>query len=259
MPINWDSMTTDRYGNVEVAIQDQHTQFIDFRLALNLGSTLVSVSNLIEDRSIEVVNASSASVGDTVIINRGTTGTTTQIFQGTIQAIASNVITVDTPLNYAFQVGDSVLFRDQKIELADGSLVPIIYDIYLPSGTIYLDITRFIFCIVCSTEPDDSKFGDLAALTNGCVLRHNSVTYGIRNVWNFKTNGDMAALSYDVVYSDKAGGGSFGVRAMLSLSGAHNHGVTIRMEPGDKMEIVIQDDLTDLQHFEVVVQGHVVD
>lgn len=260
MPINFNANTFDNHGNTEIVIQDQYTQLFDFFLALTPGVTTVATATTIESHTLIVADASSASVGDVVAVFRGTYGQTTQLYVGEILAIATNTLTVDSPINIEFQIGDTVLFRDTKIELANGSVTPAIYDLPLVSpGTFSIDVTRIIFVIISSTEPDDSKFGDQAALTNGLVLRHNSAEFGIRNIWNFKKNGDLAAFAYDVTYTDKAGGGSFATRALLTLNAQQYHGVTIRMNPGDKLELVVQDDLTALDEIRVVVQGHVVD
>ena len=259
MPIHYNANTFDGHGNAQIVIQDQYSASFDFMLARNPGLSTVAVATSIEDMAVTVADASSASVGNYCVMFRGTFGYTSLIYVGTILSIATNTITLDTPINYEFQIGDVVLFRDTKIELADGSLTPVIYDLPVPPGIVSIDVTRFIFAIECSTEPDDSLFGNLPALTNGIVLRHNSVTLGIHNFWNIKKNGDMAAFNYDVTYTDKAGGGLFAVRCLMTYNAQPYHGVTVRLNPGDKIELIVQDDLTDLSTFKVVVQGHVVE
>lgn len=259
MPIHYNANTFDGHGNAQIVIQDQYTQFFDFRLAANPGNSTVVTATVINSKTVIVADASTASVGDYAVIFPSPFGYSTEIYVGKILNIATNTLTVDSPINRVFDIGDVVLFRDAAIHLADGSVTPVIYDLPLPAGSISLDVTRIVFIIECATEPNDSFFGDVAALTNGCVIRHNSTVYGYRNIWNFKTNGDLAGIAYDVLYTDKAGGGTYGVRALLTLNAQRFHGVTIRMVPGDKLELIVQDDLTDLNKFQVIVQGHVVD
>lgn len=258
MPIHWGSNTIDDRGNTQIVIQDQFTQFFDFRLAANPGNSSVATATAIESRTLIVADASSASVGDYAVVFPSPYGYSTEIYVGKIFSIATNTLTMDTPINRVYAIGDIVLFRDSEIALANGSVTPVIYDLPLPAGNISLDVTRFIFSIISATEPDDSLFGDIAALTNGIVIRHNSTQFGIRNIWNAKTNGDLAVLAYEVTYTDKAGGGAFGTRVLLTLNAQAFHGVTIRMLPGDSIELIVQDDLTALNSFQVVVQGHVV-
>lgn len=249
----------DSRGNVQVAIQDQFTQFFDFRLAKTLGSSTIATDTSINSKSITVADASSATAGNYVAIFPSPFGYNTEIYVGKILSKALNVISLDTPINRVFQIGDVILYRDPELHLANGSITPQIYALFVPAGNIQLDLTRIMIVMECSTAPDDSLFGNLTALTNGIVLRHNSTINGIRNIWNAKTNGDLAEIAYDVLYTDKAGAGHFAVRCLITLNAQRFHGVTVRMVPGDAFEIVIQDDLTALLKFHVIAQGHVVD
>lgn len=118
-----------------------------------------------------------------------------------------------------------------------------------------------LISIVCTTEPDDSKFANLAALTNGIVVRENNAT--VNNIFNAKTNGQLAERMYDVEYTDKAGGGNHGVRGRRTFGGASKNGTVIRLVSGttDAFEVIVQDDLDEagLVSFRVVAQGHIVE
>ncbi len=59
-----------------------------------------------------------------------------------------------------------------------------------------------------------------------------------------------------MAYDDKAPAGVYGLRGRLTYAGQNEHGVTLELEPGESIELVIQDDLTALVSFEVMVQGH---
>lgn len=249
----------DTHGNVQIAIQDQHSKAFSFRLAQNPGESTVATQTAIESHTLVVASATGATIGDYVAIFRGTMGETTDVYVGKILNIATNTFTLDTPISHVFEVGDTVLFRDVDIQAANGSVTPVIFDLPLAPGSVSVDITRVIFTIVCSTEPDDSLFGNIAALTNGLVLRVNSATEGITNICNIKTNGDFAATAYDVTYTDKAGGGAFGVRCLLTFNSQSHFGITLRLNGGDKLELIVQDDLTTLNKFRAIAQGHVVE
>lgn len=248
----------DDRGNVEVAIQDQFSPAIDAFFGMPVGVTTLAVETAIDDLTISVADASSASVGDRVLlIEVDPDPAPGQFYLGTILGIAVNDITLDTPINFAYEIGTICAFRNSEIAV-DGSITTQIFDFPVSAGVTSLDITRFMFTMECDGAPDDSKFGNLPALTNGIVMRKQGIT-DIQNFWNIKTNGDFAALSYDVTYSDKAGAGNHGVRCRMSYGGQDKHGVTIRLAPTESLELLVQDDLSGLVRFIIAVQGHVVE
>lgn len=248
----------DIRGNQQIVIQDQYTKPFAFYLAKNPGNSTIATQTVLDSRTMIVADASSASVGDYAVAFRGVYGDTDDLYVGKIQSIATNTLTLDTPISHEFVIGDTVLFRTVDANL-NGSVTPQVLDLPMGDGSLSVDVTRIIFTIVCATEPDDSKFGDLAALTNGIVLRKVSNVYGITNLCNIKTNGDFASLSYDVTYTDKAGGGAYGVRCMLTYNAQRFFGVSIRLNGLDSLELIIQDDLSSLDSFHVIAEGHVVE
>ena len=106
---------------------------------------------------------------------------------------------------------------------------------------------------------DSAKFGGISALANGVVLRKVDGVY--HNIFNIKTNGDFALRSFDVAYDDKAPAGSYGFRCRTTFAGQSKRGVTIRLNgtSGDELQILNQDSLGALSHFNAIVQGHVVE
>lgn len=110
-----------------------------------------------------------------------------------------------------------------------------------------------------STAMDDAKFAGQTALTNGVVLRikHNGTgTY--ENVWNVHSNGEFGLLTFDSAYTSKAPAGYNGFRWRNTYAGQSKHGVTLRLELGEILEVLIQDDLTGLNKFHIMAQGHLV-
>ena len=94
-------------------------------------------------------------------------------------------------------------------------------------------------------------------MTNGIVLR---VSNGVKtNIWNAKTNADLALLGFDFIYPDKIPAGTYSARFRITYNGQDKHGVTLRLEPGDTLELIVQDDLTDLDLFYMMGQGHLTD
>lgn len=50
--------------------------------------------------------------------------------------------------------------------------------------------------------------------------------------------------------------GVYGFLTRFNFSGQENLGVVIRLEENEALELVVQDDLTDLVDFKIMVQGH---
>ena len=111
--------------------------------------------------------------------------------------------------------------------------------------------------MVCASLVDLSTFGDLTALTEGIVLRKVDGDY--RNIWNVKTNNDFSNLAFDLKIYEKTNPaqGIDGLSCRYSFAGQEKHGVALRLEPGEKLEIINPENLTGLTSFRVIAQGHV--
>jgi hypothetical protein len=165
---------------------------------------------------------------------------------------------MDSPVPYAFIPANTVVLKYDDSLNKDGSVtavVPSIVNFFDKA----LDITRFLFHILDDSAMDDAKFGGITALTRGILLRKKLVSGDYINYFNVKKNSEFAMLGYDVSYSDKAPAGSFGFRTRITYAGVGKHGVTIRLQPGEAIELLLQDDLTDLSDFHLMVQGHFTD
>ena len=146
---------------------------------------------------------------------------------------------------------------------AAGSMAsPLIYSVGPPPGKTW-HLYRFLPKLTHASAADDSKFGDLAALTNGYVFRKRFSDGSFGNFTNWKTNNDLIEDMYNVDYTDKAGGGNHGTKgrasikegsgAIIKLVGSVDDGVT----PGEEAEIVCQDStVTGLVSFLTKFQGH---
>lgn len=189
------------------------------------------------------------------------------LYIGTVLSVATNTITLDSPIDFEYKTTD-FSFRGSDDVAVDGSSTTKMFIIQPPIGFNW-DITRVMFSMIDSSTPDDSKFGGADALTNGLVLRLCR-NYGTEyyNLANFKTNGDIANYAYDVSYTTRSGGqGSYGVRSRLTFSGPEKMGSVIRLRggdnpqagPQDQLQILVQDNLTVLDSFKILFQGHWVD
>ena len=177
-----------------------------------------------------------------------------------IGAPAGNVITLDTQIDFAYPIGT---FVDSSIVNmnVDGSVTPQIFGLrglgVAPGVSLAFDLTRIIFYCITDTAVNLVKFGDLAALTRGLCLRERT-TGATYNIFNVKSNGEIAGIMLDW-YPYASGLGSQAVNgfsARLTFNGDEKLGVVKRLRPGEDLEFIIQDDLTDIISLQVVAEGH---
>jgi hypothetical protein len=243
-------------GGVPVNVQDQTSRILDlyFIQQLQAPATL-AVETVPDTYTFEVTDSTGFVDGDYVGI---VCPSGEFFFANQIGAPVANVITVDTPIDVTAPVGCNVL-RTTKDMAVDGSVTRQIFQIGPIGGTagIDVDITRTTGSMTDADVMDDEKFGGLPALTKGLVLRKNDGV--LQNIWNVKTNREFAVVcAGDFNYADKAPAGFYGARFRNTFGGQEKHGVVIRLEPGETLEIIVQDDLTGLDSFEIMAQGHVV-
>lgn len=248
----------DAEGNYEVALQDQHTLALD----LDFIKALAAPTTLTAD----------VDIGDTVISLTSVTGFVAGCVVGLfspdgffyfgeqVGAPATLDITLDTPVDKAFSLTDTTVICASKNMAVNGAVTTQIFQIGPVGGgtEVEIDITRILGYLQDDVAMSDDKFGGGSALTKGIVLRHNNGS--INNLWNAKTNGRLALIcGGDFNYTDKAPATSFGARFRNSYAGTEKHGVTIRLEPGDILELLVQDDISGQEVFNMMAQGHVVD
>lgn len=236
---------------LDVNIQDQHTKIVNLSLHVDSTNTPLRLDANVDDYKIGVQSGHGAVSGSIVLLIEGST-----YYEGTCISSTTDTITLDTPLDSGFASGVcNVIVGVRNLNL-NGSSTRVIAHIQSPVG-ISIDITRMIFYIEDNTSMDDSKFGGVSRLVKGVVLRKKNGYY--QNIFNAKTNGDLALQSYDASYTTAAPAGNYGFRCRRTFSGQEKNGVTIRLDPGDELELLIQDDLSGLVYFYAIAQGHVVE
>jgi hypothetical protein len=179
---------------------------------------------------------------------------------GIISIVSDTSVTVDSPSDAALIVlNSSVIVATDELTSANGTLAnPIIYTVAgAGAGTdVEIDITRIMGIIQDDDAMDDSLFGGKAALVNGIVLRHNNGT--MTNLWNVKSNGDIALICFDANYHETGPAASkYSLRYRNTYAGQDKHGVTLRLCPGDVLEILVQDTMLN-ESFKMMAQGHFV-
>ncbi|MCK5019198.1 MAG: hypothetical protein KAS32_19215 [Candidatus Peribacteraceae bacterium] len=246
---------TDPDGNVLVNIQNQHTAALDLDFLKVLAApTTITVATSPEDRTITIANTTGFVDGVMVAMASADVGAK-PYFSRQIGAVSGNVVTLAAPIDSAYPVG-AVVFPASTDMNVNGSSTVQVFRIGPIGGVVDVDITRIMGYIEDNMDMDDAKFGGIDALTRGVQLRINNTI--ITNLWNVRTNAEIALICFSADYSDRAPAGYYGFRFRSTYAGSETHGVALRLYAGDALEILIQDDLTDLHGFRMMAQGHIV-
>jgi len=242
-------------GAIPVNIQDQTSRAFDvyFSQIVGVTSTLVNTA-VIDSFDIVVSTGHGITVGDQLVIYDAVAD---RLYVGGALSVTVDTVGLDTPLNFAFDSTSSIISRSTKEMDVDGSSTRQVFSVSPPIG-IEIDVTRVMFKIITDDYPELDMFGDIVGgIVKGVVMR--SVNGETVNYFNLKTNGEMVNLMYDVSFYEAAKHGVNGLGGRLTYGGASKHGVTIRLGQGDALELIIQDDLTDLISFRMIASGHVVE
>lgn len=239
-------------GAIDVHIAEVHQQIVNelFHFHTGIEST-IAVAVTAGDVSIELADATGFLINDTIQINNGQIETTFPIITDTP---GGNVLVLDRPLDFNYNIGDIVEIVHTDISDDIGTLLSPVSHVSRPEPGIVWFINRIILTMTHATEATDDRFGGIAELENGFVLRAN-ISGQFGSFTNWKTNEDIILDMYDVRYSDKAGPSLFGTsgRGSFSRIGAW---IILNGNNGDFLEGLTQDDLTGLNSFFINAQGY---
>ena len=257
---NFDELVNNDTGGIDVNIQDQTTRPFDIRMNQVLNSVSYSLVNSpeINQNELNLTTTAGLSVGDTIAFLEQ--NGMAQILFGEIENIAGNTITLDTPVPYSFIPSNTTVFTYDNDITVDGSVNKQIFgltNLFEES----IDIVRFIYHCTDNSAMDDGNFCAESELNNGIVLRKWDDSEGhYINYWTVKNNGDWGELAYDKSYDDrgKPPSSTYGLTTRLTYGGQSKHGVVIRLDPFDRIELVVQDDLTGITTGNIMVEGHFV-
>lgn len=241
---------------LDVSLQDQTTQVVDLLLMQTIQTMTLAGDISIDDTGGTVISDAQPTVGNYLIAKESG-----RFYQGQILTSVANGadwdITVDTPSDFAFTEAGATITEGNADIAVNGSVTPVTFQICPPVGTKW-DVVRVIILLNTTAAPKDDYFGDsnVGALTNGMIFRKKDGEYF--NIFNVKTNGELALRAYDIKLLDKSAG--FGVICRRTFGGQSKNGVVIRLDgdTADEFQVVVRDDLRDLVDGAVVVQGHVV-
>ena len=241
-------------GKVNAYLQDNDTEPIDILFAESLSSFTLSADTV----------ASGATVGTLVYTFEATPGhglsgssqilisTTDRFFVANITGVSINTITVDSPIDFAFPAAGTFGQVINTNMAVDGSTTPRIFQIR--AGLTPILIRRIIMTMTHTAAGDNSKFGGIAALSNGLVFR--TINTFQKTLLNIKTNADWQQFAYDLAYTDKAGGGDNGTASRITWGGVEKHGTILEVNQADFLQWIVQDDLTGLETLYISAQGN---
>lgn len=236
---------------VDTFIQDSSSKIVDFYFKKLLGLTSIAINTSVGDRTITLVNDHGFQQGEYISLLENDNASQFKVIN-----VLSNVITLDSPLDYAYTILAEV--RRSTINMnVNGSITPVIFNV-VPSFKNKWHINSIVLSIEDNTEMDSAKFGGVTALTNGIVIKRvNGINH---NICNIKTNGEFRVRHFQVIYDDKAPSGVYGLCACKNFNSQNGNGSAIYLNgyDGDEIQIIIQDDLSTLNKFVATVQGHYV-
>jgi hypothetical protein len=238
--------------NVRVALQDQHSEMVVVPLHIMINdSATLNVATAKDDMTVTLDPGHGAVAGNALIIKEGI-----HFYFAIILGVATNVLTMDTPLDHAFSTSAFVNVANANLNV-NGDATAKIAEASPPPGVKW-DITRVHVRMVDNDVMDAGTFAGRAALPKGVVLRNTNGE--AKNVANAKTNGDLALMASAYAFDDKPPSGAYGFTSNHVFGGQHHVGVTMRLDgsDGDRIEAIIQDDLTTVTLVKMVAVGHVV-
>lgn len=245
-------------GGLPVNIQDQTTRPFDIQVNQILSTAYsITVSPTINTRIIELNTTIGLSTDDKIAFLEE--NGMPQIYFGFITAISGNNITMNSPVPYNFTPSLAVVFTFDNQLNVDGSTTTQVFSL-VNSFNEEVDITRIIFKCTDDVEMHDGLFCGIAQLTNGITFRKYTNDGYYIDYFNIRNNAKWGLIAYDVQYTDtgKPPSDVYGFGSRLTYAGQNKHGVTIRLEQGERIELLIQDDLTGISGASLMVEGHFV-
>lgn len=180
--------------------------------------------------------------------------------QHAVIAVSGNDITISPKLPYDIDVTKIEKSKRVNIDLAVlGSLAtPRKFITGPPDGSKW-NIRRLMIDMILASQPDDAKFGDISAISNGLFFGFENAVFAEYNVVIFD-NGGFRSTAYDVNYVARSvPAGSYGLSMRKTFAGEEKYGSVIVLDGVTNDEFVgyVQDDLSTISRFRVKIMGNI--
>lgn len=250
-------LTLEDNGSLPVTLQDSTNPIIMVPLRKETRAPgVLTADSVIDTHTITVDDATGVTVGMGVLL-RSVADNRFSHFH--VLAINSLTLTLDSPMDFVYTVANTTVNYFTENMAVDGSVTPQIFSLRAgssPQIPTIADVTRIIIACETATAPALNEFGDIPALAEGCVLRHKDGA--IRNLFNIKSNLELANISYDLQFYSAIGQGANGFVCRLTFAGQEKMGSVLRVAADEDLEFQIHDNLTGLTKLGVFAEGHVV-
>lgn len=252
-------VNSDGHTNVDTFWQDQSTDAIIVNFNKVTNQTTLNGAISLNDTDIIVTSATGISTGSYIVLFDAASVRFSTFF---VTGVAGTTISLDSPVDFAYP--DGTFIDVSIVDLSvDGSGTAQVFGLRgtgTPPGVEQtFHLTRIIFECTCDSPVALNLFGNIAALTNGVMLRSRNTR--TKNIFNVKTNGDLANIMYDwtpyAALTPVQGIDGFVCR--LTFGGPSKIGVVIELPIGDDAELWVQDNLTGLTSLHVIAEGHIVE
>lgn len=254
-----DNIDTKLDGTIDVAIQDQHTPIVSLFFTKFIQN-LIPIQQYPVGTTTIVVTANGAPVVGNVLNIESTDHIDQPIILTVTPGPGNYTIGIDTPLSDIISP-TSVIHEESHNMNVNGSVTPAIFSVDMSNrlSSLAFDITQILVHLLDGSAMDDGLFGGIPSLTKGVVIRRVEGDK-IHNICNIKNNGDFINTFNSGDYRSKAPAGSYAFSSTITMQTLFGTGVVSRLHAvtNDRIEILIQDDLTGLTHFNARVAGHVV-
>ena len=164
-----------------------------------------------------------------------------------------------------FRKPDDLVFKRLRSEVdgsidmdVDGSATPVAFTYANTTDDRY--VLRRTNWSIRDANPTAIKFGGLTELTNGLLVRimtaEGSVVLDMLDGFPLTKNEDFGILSGIDWVRDVAAGAADVVTVRWTFS---KTGRDLLLPPGHRFQVLVQDDLTALDEFKIMVQGYRID
>lgn len=222
------------------------------------ATTNPNVSPVMDDVTIEVDDTTGFADGDFFLIQEGSTEETDAVKIITVTPGTPGTFALDRPLDNSYTVAATIerVERNMATVSAATPAAPVIFTIAPLPGEIF-HFLRLNISMTHQLSGNDSKFGGVAALTEGIILRQNLSTRK-EIISNWKTNGDIRKdVGVDLVYTVGSGLDANGTSARFTFKKS-DFIVNLIGDNGDSLDVIVQNPLDSLTTCEIKGQGHFV-